>query len=449
MKDITINNFTGHVRTRLVKINIMASLFFKSADISLSFLLVSIFLELLGSSQYGLWLTIISVIDWFSFFDVGLGHGLRNKYAHSLAEGEFCRAKAYISTAYCTLASILLIVLVTFFVCNTFLDWNKLFNAPSDIGDISALVVIVFVGFVLRLLLKLVNSLFAAIQKTAIVDFTNFLTKSCIFILVVFCNSVFAYKINLLAIVYSFIPVLVLLLSTLYFFRKEAKGYFPSIRNIKRKVIPDLMNLGLKFFIIQVSMVVLFASDNIIISHLFGLSEVVPYQVAHKYFGIVLLVSQIFVAPIWSSVTEAYVVGDFRWIKKLLKKYKKLWLWSLIVASVMYFVSDHVYLIWIGEEIKVNSSLSFFWALFVVLQSYNMIITNIINGIGKIKIQVYTAISSILINIPLSIFISKYLGFGTTGVVMATDISIFIYILFRNIQLTKILNKTDYGVWGV
>ena len=68
---------------------------------------------------------------------------------------------------------------------------------------------------------------------------------------------------------------------------------------------------------------VLFSTDNFIISKLFGPEEVVPYNIAFKYFSIITMVYSILLTPYWSSFTEAYTKNDFVWIKKIGWQYSK------------------------------------------------------------------------------------------------------------------------------
>ena len=56
-------------------------------------------------------------------------------------------------------------------------------------------------------------------------------------------------------------------------------------------------------------------------------------------------------------------------------------------------------------------------ALYVITSMLLQIFSMFLNGIGKIKIQIYVAIFIALINIPLSVFLAKYLGFGLAGII--------------------------------
>jgi len=53
-----------------------------------------------------------------------------------------------------------------------------------------------------------------------------------------------------------------------------------------------------------------------------------------------------------------------------------------------------------------------------------------------------------IINIPLSILFGKYLGWGSTGVVLATCFSLGYSVILRPIQYHKLINNTATGIWN-
>ena len=74
------NNFTkGHERSIKAKKNIGLSFLIKGASIAISLILVPLTINYINPYRYGIWLTLSSVVSWFSFFDIGLTNGLRNK----------------------------------------------------------------------------------------------------------------------------------------------------------------------------------------------------------------------------------------------------------------------------------------------------------------------------------------------------------------------------------
>ena len=58
----------GHDRSIKAKKNIVASVFIKGTGMAVSLLLVPLTIKYINVSQYGIWLTLSSIVGWFSFF---------------------------------------------------------------------------------------------------------------------------------------------------------------------------------------------------------------------------------------------------------------------------------------------------------------------------------------------------------------------------------------------
>src|SRR5690554_1864816 len=113
----------GQGRTVKAKKNILGSIFIKGASIAISLVMVPLTIEYVNPSRYGIWLVLSSIVGWFSFFNIGLTHGLRNKFAEAKAVGDESTAQTYVSTTYATLALIFGAVWIIFLLVNPFLDW--------------------------------------------------------------------------------------------------------------------------------------------------------------------------------------------------------------------------------------------------------------------------------------------------------------------------------------
>ena len=83
-------------RTKLAAKNIIASVFLKGGSILISFFLAPLTLGYLNEYEYGVWLTISSVLSWVYMFDIGLGNGLRNKLTEAIALGDKTLGKVYV-----------------------------------------------------------------------------------------------------------------------------------------------------------------------------------------------------------------------------------------------------------------------------------------------------------------------------------------------------------------
>ena len=105
----------GDERTINIKVNILLSFVYKGLSIVLSLFIVPLTIGFVNAEQYGIWLTISSIVGWVSYFDLGLGHGLRNKYAEAKAKGDTKTMSELVSTTYALIAIIFLIVFIIFF----------------------------------------------------------------------------------------------------------------------------------------------------------------------------------------------------------------------------------------------------------------------------------------------------------------------------------------------
>ncbi|HOP12476.1 MAG TPA: LPS biosynthesis flippase, partial [Lentimicrobium sp.] len=90
---------SGHSRSVKARKNILASFFIKGVSIIVGFIFVPLLIGYLGEVEYGIWITMSSILAWVNYFDIGLGNGLRNRFAESLAKGEHQMARIYVSTA--------------------------------------------------------------------------------------------------------------------------------------------------------------------------------------------------------------------------------------------------------------------------------------------------------------------------------------------------------------
>ncbi len=437
----------GHERSVNAKKNILVSFLIRGGSIGVTLLLVPMTIQYINPTKYGIWLTLSSIISWFSFFDIGFGNGLRNKFAESLARGNTKLARIYVSTTYAILSIIILVVLTLFFVINPFLDWSKILNTPAEMAsELSLLALVVFSFFCIQFVLNLLTIIITADQQPAKASFLsflgNFLSLIIIFLLVKFTKGNLIY----LGAALSIAPVFVLILSTLWFFSRDYKDFSPSFKHIKFGHAKDLMGLGLKFFVIQIAAIVLFQTSNIIITQLFGPTQVTPYNIAFKYFSIVSMLLGIIISPFWSAYTEAWVKEDFDWIKKTMKNLKLLWLLLSLMTLFMLLCSNFVYRLWIGPSVEVPFLLSLMMAAYIITLLWNTIYAQFLNGVGKIKLELYSGIWGMILNIPMAIYFGKKIGIS--GVILSGVILGLINMVWTNIQYNKLINKKAKGIWN-
>ena len=450
IKRIIVNFFTqGHKRSLKAKRQILYSLFIKGLSIASTFALVPLILKYLDQESYGIWLTLSSIIGFASFFDLGLGNGLRNLYTKAVTEGNHSLARTYVSTAYGTITIFMSTVLICFLIINPLLNWQTILNTSYISNeDLSYVAFIIVAFFLLRFVFNLIGFILLADQRPAINSALSTIASILSLIIIFILSRITEGSLLSLAIVLCAAPVIVLFAANIHFFYRIYKKHSPSLKFFQRTKIKSLLGLGMKFFILQLGAIILISTDNIIVSQLFGPKEVVVYMVAMKYMGISMMIYLILLSPIWSASTEAYHIRDFVWIKNTIRRYEQIALIFIILTLFMVLTSKFFYGIWLGHEIEVPLSLTLSWGLNSSLLFYASLYTNFLNGIGKIRISLYISIFTITLNIPLSILFAKYCGLGLSGVVLATNISTLLVAVSLSIQYRKIITDKARGIWN-
>ncbi|MDR3365999.1 MAG: oligosaccharide flippase family protein [Prevotellaceae bacterium] len=445
------NIFTrGSARSIAVKRNIGYAILLKCVSIGISLLVVPLTLGYLAEEEYGIWLTLSSMLAWIGFFDIGLTNGLRNKLTEALVVNDKERARIYVSTTFILLIGIIIFVLLIFICGYKLINWCSVFNTSTLSSQaLGQIVLITVVFFGLQFILKTVTTVYFAAQRAAIVDAINtlgsFFSLGIIYLLTQINPSG-----SLLCAAITFLAPPASVYAAVYFitFYGKYRYLLPSIKKINLKYTKDLIGLGFNFFIIQFVALVLFTTSNFIITQLFGPAEVTIYNIAYKYFSIAAMGFTIILTPLWNAYTDAYVQGDFGWIRSVLRKLMFVWGICVICTAVMVIASPWVYRIWVGEKVasSVPLSVSIACAVYISITNWNSITSYLLNGVGKVQLQLYNSLIALLVFIPLALYLSKI--FGVSGIVYAICGALLIGSILQPIQSYKIINQHAKGIWN-
>ncbi|HBH49083.1 MAG TPA: polysaccharide biosynthesis protein [Bacteroidales bacterium] len=439
----------GPERSVKAKKNIIALLFRKGISVVISYLMVPLLIDYLNPTRYGIWLTVSVFITWFFLFDIGLGNGLRNKFTEAIANGKDKLARIYVSTTYAIVSIIAVFVFVSYWILFPIIDWGQLFNAPEELdSELASLVTIMVSYFTFQFIVKLISTILIADQRPAIAGYFNTISSILTLLLLVIAIKVFDSSLIIIGYIFSVSNILVPLIASFYFYNSKYQKYRPSIRWVKFSYSRDLFSLGLMFFAIQIASVIIYSSSNMLISHLFSPAEVTPYNVSFKYFSIITMVFAIVMTPFWSAITDAYVREDLIWIKTVIIKLLKLVAVFSIASLILVICSGFVYRIWVGEEITIPFSLTIVMGIYSIVFIWNSVFASFLNGVGKIRLQLYIALLQAIFIIPLALFFTKAFNLGITGVALSILIVNILSSIFGPFQFYLIINNKAKGIWA-
>lgn len=428
--------------------NIALSFGAKGVSILVGLLLVPMTINYVNPTQYGIWLTLSQIIGWVAFFDLGLGNGFRNRYAQAKANGDMVLARQYLSTTYFAIACVVLVLFIVLFIANRFLDWPTILKVDASYEtELRQVFGIVCGFFCLNMVANVFSMLLLADQNPGYSSVITGIGQIVCLIVILVLTQFTKGSLKNLALYYSGIPCIVMLLSSVIAFRHvKYKDLHPSVSFVRFDLVRDILSLGVKFFIICVSMIAIFEITNIILSREVGPESVTQYNVAYRYFNILYTIMVLVITPFWSAFTDAYAKRDFEWMRHTVRTLEKVWLISLVAGILMLAVSPFFFKIWVGDKVHVDFMLSVGVLVFSLLQVLANIYMYLINGIGTIRIQLVTYLLFAIVAWPLLSLFCR--NFGVAGIIVIPSLTYLAQAVLSKIQINKLVSDKATGWWG-
>lgn len=438
-------------RSKKMYKNTAAMMFIKGASILISLMSAPIMLHHVNRADYGVLLTLTSIVSWVGMMDVGLGNGLRNTLPKMLAENDFMGAKKAISSSYAALALYVGLLIGVFLLVSPFVDWLNVLNSPtSNVHEINGLATVVFIAFCLQFLLGLIYSILFAYQMPALQSILTFGSQGLTFIALVIQVYVFNItSVFQIGAVNCIMPPALLLIASIILFVTKLKNVSPTYKLIDLRSVSGILSLGVKFFVLQIITIVLFQANSIIITRVVSPEAVVEYNMAFKYISVLTMVFNIIITPVWSATTDAYVRSDFDWIRKTLSISRKVCFLIIGVGFIMALFSKHVYALWLGKDsIDISYTTTAFVLLYISFEMLYKVYGTIINGTGKVFAQMVITGVIAICYVPLAVTLGR--KFGLSGVLFANSLVFLLNYVWSRIQCNKLIqpdSAVKKGFW--
>lgn len=439
---------SGNQRTRLAKLNVLIMLGVKGLSILLQFALLPLTISYVSSSIYGVWLSLSSIVAWMSFFDVGINNGLKNRYVQAIADNNIKKAKGLVSTTYAFLLCIFVPVAIIVLICNQFINWSVFLNLPED-DSITQAVAIIVVYFASNFIFSTVNVIMSAEQKPAYASVIHLLQQLLTFIVIVVLTKTTEGTLLKLCLALCLSPLAVLVFYNLFLFLGKYRYIAPNIKNVDFSYAKDLFSLGIKFFVIQVAVIILYQTSNFIMIRYYGPDAVTQYNVAYKLFFALNMVFSIVITPIWAAVTDALARNEISWVQKAFKKYVQILMLFFGLALIILACSNFIYKIWMRDTIgHIPFELSVCLCIYVCITLCGSLMAYFLNGAGMLKLQFINCLVAPFIFIAVVMTFIKVFHMGVCSVPLAIIVSSFYSYIISPLQCYLVFFKDVKGIWS-
>jgi O-antigen/teichoic acid export membrane protein len=431
-----------------IYINIGKSFFFRILGMLFNFLTIPITLRILKSNDYGIWVTIFSVVSWITLMDVGIGSGFRIKFTEEITKKNYERAGKYLQTFYLSTSLLALVITVIILIFFGFFDFKTLLNLQSN-SNLDLIFLISLLSTNLLFLLKNISAILLSIHKSSTNNFILFLNNFIVFLLMLIGDKLLGLDFFKIASIYLLTPLFVYAIFNLYVFKKHLSWFNEKIFKWNSyDYLKNILNLGWKYFVIQIAIIVMFSSNNLIISRFLGSSEVTNFNILMQLFSTALFAFSIITTPYWSAFTEAITINDYVWIRSAIKKLLLFWIFFSFSAIIFSFFIPIITELWLKTNFHYNKLLICNFVFYAILLSYCSVFSIYLAGVGKLKISYYNAIFQILTNLPITYFLVKILNLGLTGIIVSININLLITSILLSTQVNKLINNKSHGIWS-
>lgn len=406
-----------------------------------NFVVISITLDLLSTKIYGVWITLYTTISWLSFFDLGLGNGMRNLFAVNRAVGNQEKNKQLVSTSYIIVLGISLILLILGLPFVYYADIARFFNI-SDIAipDLRCVLSLLVVVTSLQLITKLINSIFLADQKPALSSLIDCSGVVCSLFLLFILKDRLAGSLFNLALIITLPTFIISLFVTLFAFNKNYRKLKPSLKYFNLKISNKLINLGLRFFLIQLSALIILQGSNIIILKFIGAEEVSVFSLVYKYFNVIVTIFTLVLTPYWSFFTDSYAKNNYNQLKKGFKQLLISWLAISMVGLVMWIALPFSFKIWLNQELDIPVYLPVSLLLFSIFSNLGSVFIYFLNGTSSyLNFQLAIVLAFAALLYPISAYLLP--AYGVLGVVFTMFFANSYGVLFAPYLSYKVLKR--------
>lgn len=405
--------------------NVLASGMLKPVSMLISYIYVPIALGYLGVEKYGAWSVVLSVLSWISYFDIGIGNGLRSRLTEALVQKDADRAGKLVSSAYVMLAKVVGAAMAAMISVSVFLDWSSLLGLKEHDRELKAAVIFSMIFVSINFVLSLCKSVMFAMQMAAMTSVLEVCVQLINLVGVLIASCFTGGSFLVVSLISGLSSLITTLVFTVLLYMKH-KELMPSRKKSDRAAGREVTSLGLRFFVIQISGLILFTTDSLIISVLYGAEDVTPYSIVNKIFTAMIVLHSAMLAPFWSAASKAKAEHDIAKVKRMVRYNIYLMIPFAVGAVCAALVFRPVTALWLGQELAYTDGLIWLGAFYSVVYIWCNTFGIIGSGLDVIRSQMVIAIVQAVINIPLSLMFAVSLDMRSTGIMLGTVSSMLV-----------------------
>jgi O-antigen/teichoic acid export membrane protein len=395
----------------------------------------------LGAERFGVWATITSTVVLLNLLDLGIASTLTNHISKSYGVGDRQYAARYTANALALTTSIASLAGVALAVVWPRIDWMALFNVVSRVpcSEVNRTAVVAAALVLIGLPASLASRIFAGYQEVHISNLVGAVGSVANVAGLLLGIGLRVSMPVLLALSAGFITLcnFAALAATLTLYKPWLR---PRLALLDWTSARELLASSSGFFLIQIAGVVVFSSDNLVVSHYLGAAQVTPYNVTWRLVMLTAVLQALVFPALWPAYAEAYAQQDYAWMRQAFRIVMRATL-ALNLACAVVFITFGKTLIrlWAGPAALPSSGLLAAMALWSIISGFMTVESCLLAAVNRTRAQGVLSIVAAALNLGLSIVLVQRIG--AVGVIAGTILSYLVVLVVpQSLIVRDVLN---------
>lgn len=437
---------TSLERSRRLVQGVFSAVLSKGAVLLCNAISVPITIRYLGTVQFGIWITISTLLSMLLVMDLGVANSLTNYTAEAYARNDRESSSTYATTAFVLMVVVAMALGAAAWGVWPYLHWQAIFHLGSaaDVPEVSHAVAYALVVFLVGLPAGLAPKILGGYQEVRTANlFTGVASVLNLLSVVVLVHLHAGLAVLVAASSAALVGMNLVALVWVWAFHKPWLA--PRRRHVSRQAMRGLMHTGIEFFLLQIAGLVVFNSDSLVITHYAGPADVASYSLAWRLVGYAAIVQTLIVPALWPAFTEAFARGDAPWVRQTFRRTLWITMGTALAFSLLFALAGRWLIRWWATAAAVPSQrLMLMMCAWILLSTFMNNTATVLVAAGKTSVQAWFSVAAAVLNLALSIvWVQRY---GSVGVIAATIVSYVAVLVVPQTWMTWRVLRNGSGV---
>ena len=389
----------------------------------ISFFLTPYILSHLGVEYFGIWSIVWVLTGYLGLLDLGLGTSFVRYTSLYYVKGEKENLRKMMNSG------LFFYMVVNIFLFAAVLIFSRpilrFFNLPAGFKEEAAVAMILgVVSLGLSNLFNVFNSVLYGLQRLDLsVKIGALVSVPLVFGTIFVLESGY----GLIGLMYNYVlaSLLLLIAGGIMTYRILGETWKIGFIYIRISMLKKLVRFGLTLQLSQLSQMVSFHYDKMLISHFLGIVQVTYYEIGSKLTQMMRSLPAFMTAAITPAASEMEIKRGLDKVWELYSRGTK----YLLIAGIPLFLfitleAREVIFIWIGKDYQLSTNVVRILSIGFFLNFICSIASSVTWGIGKVDLELKRGFLTIALNLILSLIL--IMKFGFIGAAIGTSLSLIV-----------------------